>query len=187
MHAKKLADLLIAGDWKGAEALLGPVASVPGAHPSLVYNHGKVLIELGRGREAVAALRRVIAATPERADAWFEMGRAALLHEDFATALEGFQEALALAPDDLDARRNLGRVALRLGRWEVARATWEGFEADNEAEIALYRIAAETRAEDAKARRDRLLESHPDRASVVLALVRSSKGAIPLDLRRRRR
>ena len=185
MRLEPLTEMLVAGDWAGAEALLAPLAARPGAHPSLVYNWGKVLIELDRTREAVVALRRVVAATPERGSAWFELGRAALWHEDFVTGFEGFQAALALDPADRDARRNLGRVALRLGRWQVARTTWQGFAADTEAEIALYRVAAETRADDAAARRARLLAAHPNRAGVILALVRTSKGAIPLDLRRR--
>jgi cytochrome c-type biogenesis protein CcmH/NrfG len=183
MRPDRLTELLIAGDWTAAEALLAPLAARPDAPVAVVYNHGKVLIELGCSREAVAALRRVCAQAPGRADAWFELGRAALLHEDFDTALEAFAEALARDPDDRDARRNLGRVALRLGQWEAARAAWEGLGEDDEAGLALYRIAAETGAPDAPARRARLLAAHPDRAAVILTLVRTSKGAIPLDLR----
>ena len=172
------------GDWPQAEAILGPVAQSPAAPASLVYNYGKVLIELGRSREAVEALSRVVSADPTHANAWFELGRAALLHEDFLSALNGFERAVALDPADADARRNLGRVALRIGEWALARAAWAPFEGhDAEADIALYRIACETRDESAEARRADLMTRYPDRAAVISALVRVSKGAIPLDLR----
>ena len=183
MTLQELHAALVTGDWQKAERLLAPQARRRGAHPSLLYNYGKVLIELGRAGEASAALRRLVAAEPGHGNAWFELGRAALMGEDFAAALEAFGQALSLAPGDEDARRNLGRVALRLGAWETAAEAWSPLEGDPEADIALYRLAAETGAGDAGARRAALLQSHPDRAAVIRALVRVSKGSAPLDLR----
>lgn len=185
MGLEKLAEILIAGDWAGAEALLEPLAVRPDAHPSLVYNWGKVLIELDRPGEAARALRRVVAADPTHVNGWFELGRAAVLREDYETAYDAFEQAHVIDPDDADATRNFARVALRLGCWDEARDAWEALLPDWEAEIALYRIATETRGLDAGQRRATLLETHPDRHAVVMALVRTSKGAIPLDLRRR--
>ncbi len=185
MGLENLTERLIAEDWAGAEALLAPHASAPDAHPSLVYNWGKVLIELDRPGEAARALRRVVAADPTHVNGWFELGRAAIMRDDYETAYHAFEQAHLIDPDDADATRNFARVALRLGYWDQARIAWEGLMPDQEAEIALYRVAAETRAKDAARRRAALLETHPSRPAVVTALVRTSKGAVPLDLRNR--
>lgn len=185
MDLQKLQTALINGDWPTAERLLAPQARHPGAHPSLLYNYGKVLLELGQPQGAAAALKRVVAADPRHGNAWFELGRAALMREDFATALEAFAHALSLDPGDEDARRNLGRVSLRTGAWGLAAQAWGPLEGDAEADIALYRIAAETGAADAGRRREKLLAAHPDRAAVIQTLVRVSKGAVPLNLRAR--
>lgn len=56
---------------------------------------------------------------------------------------------------------------------------------DQEAEIALYRIAAETPTDDTAQRRAAMLEKHPNRQAAVTALVRTPKGARPRDLRNR--
>lgn len=183
MNLQELQAALTTGDWQRAERLLAPLARGREAHPSLLYNYGKVLIELGKAGRAAEALRRAVEAEPGHGNAWFELGRAALMSENFATAREAFGQALFLAPHDEDARRKLGRVALRVGAWELAIKAWEPLAGDPEAEIALYRLAAETGAEEREARRARLLESHPDRAAVIQALVRVSKGTVPLDLR----
>lgn len=162
--------------------MLAPVALAADAHPSLIYNHGKVLLELARFDQALEQLRRAVQAAPRHDAAWFELGRAALEIEDLPTALDAFGMAWALVPGDVDARRNLGRVALRLGRYDVALKAWRGFAGDPEADLALYRIAAETGDPASAAMRAKLLAHHPDRAAVLRVLVRVSKGAIPLNL-----
>lgn len=183
MSLDKLPQMLIDADWVGAERLLAPLAAAPGAAPALVYNYGKVLFELGRYRDSADALAGVVLAAPDHQNAWFELGRATLILEDYGLSYDAFATAFSLDPSDADARRNLARVALRLGRWEVAREAWEIFEGDPEADLALYRVAAETGAADTAERRARLLSAHPHRAEVIHALVRVSKGSIPLDLR----
>lgn len=182
MNAQRLQGLLQAKDWMGAARLLEPMVRGARAHPSLMYNYGKVLIELARYSEAVEQLSRVVEAAPGHDAAWFELGRAALETEDFETAFTAFSRALTLVPNDADARRNLGRVALRLGRYDVARRAWRAFPGDPEASLALYRIAAETGDPEAEAMRVALLATHPDRAAVLKTLVRVAKGVIPLNL-----
>ena len=183
MSLKKLPQMLIDADWAGAERLLAPHAAAADASPSLIYNYGKVLFELGRFEASVATLIRVVEAVPDHQNGWFELGRAALQIEDYGLSYDAFATAFSLDSSDADARRNFARVALRVGRWEVAREAWEVFEGDPEADIALYRISAETGAHDTASRRARLLSAHPQRAQVIQALVRVSKGSIPLDLR----
>lgn len=183
MSQTKLMQMLMTGDWSGAEAMLRPVAEAPSANIATVYNWGKVLIELHRGQEAITALNRVVEAEPNHLNGWFELGRAAVLCEAFETAFRAFGQARALDPGDADTARNLGRLALRLGRWEVAGDAWHVLPAqDPEARIALYRIAAETRDPNAVTLRAALMADHPDRAAVITGLVRVAKGTVPLDL-----
>lgn len=182
MRLDMLNSALARRDWHGAEALLAPLTRPADAHPSLLYNRGKVLMELGRHADAVCCLRRAVTSAPKHAAAWFELGRAAVETGDLATALTGFDHARALDPSDPDTRRNLGRVALRLGQYDTARAAWAGLPDDAEAQLALYRIACETRGHAAPQMRRALLDTHPDRAAVIRTLVRVSKGAIPLTL-----
>lgn len=131
---------------------------------------------------ATGLLCRAVQLAPGHAAAWFELGRAAVAREDFATAMSGFSQALKLTPDDIDARRNLGRVTLRLGAYDAAYTAWAPLRGDPEADLALYRIAAETGDPNAKALRRALIEHHPNTAAVIKTLVRVSKGAIPLNL-----
>lgn len=184
MDVTKLQNALGAGDWATAEAILSPVARQPGAHPSLVYNYGKVLLEQARGPEAVAVLAQVVRAVPEHGDAWFELGRAALLIGDFSQAEAAFERALKLAPQDRDAQRNLARILLRRGKFARAEALWRQLagQSDAEAELALYRTAVELGHEDAASRRAALLRDHPDPQAVFTTLTRVAKGALPLRL-----
>lgn len=182
MELERLNSVLARSDWQGAEAILAPLTKAAGTHPSLLYNHGKVLLELGRHAESMACLHRAVSARPDHAAAWFELGRAAIGAGDLATAVTGFDRALTLDPSDMDARRNLGRVALRLGRYKAAYDAWAGLRDDPEARLALYRIACETGDREAPRLRRALLDTHPDRAAVLRTLVRVSKGAIPLTL-----
>ena len=54
MTQDALVTCLAKGDWVGAEALLAPIAAAPDADPSVVYNWGKLLIELDRTCKSVA-------------------------------------------------------------------------------------------------------------------------------------
>lgn len=182
MDTQRLQNAIARQDWADANAILAPVTATDSAHPAMLYNHGKVLMELGQMQAATALLQRAVQHAPGHAAAWFELGRAAVSQEDFATAMSGFSRALELTPDDIDARRNLGRVSLRIGAYDTAYTAWSPLRGDPEADLALYRIAAETGDPNAKALRRALMESHPNPAAVIKTLVRVSKGAIPLNL-----
>ncbi len=183
MNLAALQQALGTGQWSQAERMLRPVASQAGAPAPMLYNYGKVLLELGRPSDAVRSLRKAVTQAPTHGNAWFELGRAALLAQDLHTAAEAFDKALRCDPQDIAARRNLGRVLLRLGRYHDACATWACLAGDEEADLALYRCAAETADPKADQMRQDLLANHPNRAAVIRTLVRVSRGAVPLDLR----
>ena len=177
----KLPALLAAADWPGAERILKRAAQARGADPSVYYNLGRVLIEQGKWSAALVWLRRAVAARADYVLAWFELGRAAVETRDLELAFKAFQKALALDASDVDARRNLGRVALRLGRYDEARSAWASLAGECEADVALYRVAAEQSLGDVEARRIALRERH-GRAVYLRAIVRVSRGHIPMQL-----
>ncbi|MEP3633621.1 MAG: tetratricopeptide repeat protein [Shimia thalassica] len=182
MNTEHLNLALTRGDWPLAAALLAPLTRGQNAHPSLLYNHGKVLVELGHHCEAMQLFHRCVARAPGHAAAWFEMGRTALSLEELETGFDAFSKVVSLDKTDMDAARNLGRIAIRLGHWQAAERSWSLLKGDPEADLALYRVAAETRNPKAAEMRKSLLETHPDRAAVLRTLVRVSKGAMPLNL-----
>lgn len=175
--------LLAAGDWAAAERLLKRAAKARGAGAPVFYNLGKVCFEMGKLAQAATWLRKALAADPGHVNAWFELGRVAVAREDYETARKSFGRALALDPGDADTRRNLGRVALRLGQYAMAREVWAPLAGDGEADAALYRAAAELRSGDAGQLRRALMARPGHRGAALQALVRVSKGCVPLKLR----
>ena len=175
--------LLAAEDWDGAERLLRRAAKARTAPAEVHYNLAKVLMENGKAAQAGQWFRRAVAARPDYAAAWFEMGRWALVADDLPLAFRAFQKASKLAPADRDARISLGRIALRCGQWDVARRAWDGVEG-TEALQARYRIAAET-GDETGTLLERLLSADLPRPQSLTTITRTAKGRIPRVLPRR--
>ena len=184
MHGlDQLADLLARRDWAKAAKVLERAIASGMRHPSLFYNLGKVHQETGRYDDAKEQFRRAVKLSSAHTNAWFELGRSAVETHDLEVALDAFGKARALDVKDRDTMRNLGRVALRLGEYDIARDAWTPLAGEDEADAALYRIAAETRSDEAEERRDWLLANTRNRAGAIQTLVRVSKGKVPLNLR----
>lgn len=166
--------------WKAAETLLRRQAAKPAATADIFYNLAKVLEADGRGRQARCWLEKAVAARPDYAAAWFELGRWFLADDQLRSAYAAFASAARHAPHDADAKRNLGRLALRLGEWETARSAWSAID-DVEAQCARYRITVET-GNDAGQQLDALLEMSGARPVVLKAMTRTARGRIPLRL-----
>ena len=173
-----LPPLLAAQDWPAAERLLRRLVKGKAPPPAVFYNLAKVLEAAGKPSQVKHWLERAVVADPRYGLAWFELGRIALERFELETAKAAFQQATGLMPTDTDARRNLGRVALRLGDWVTAADCFAG-QTDKEAQVARYRIAAETGA-DSRALRDALLAQRDWRPDTLKALTRTAKGSIPL-------
>ncbi|SMX27510.1 Tetratricopeptide repeat protein [Pelagimonas phthalicica] len=175
-----LPSFLQAQDWEKAEQLLRRAAKAEAAPAEVFYNLAKVLEAAGKPRQRKVWLQRAIQARPGYGLAWFELGRISLEEDDLEAAWLAFSRVAALDPSDGDARRNLGRVALRLGYWDDARLAFMGA-TDREAKEAQYRIASEM-GEDTTALRDELLQDKENRAETLRSLTRASKGSLPLRL-----
>jgi Ca-activated chloride channel homolog len=98
---------------KAMESFAAATASRP-ADLRLKFNLADALYKNGKYAEAVAALAPIAgnAASPLAAPARFNLGNALFQQGNYRDAVAAYRGALELAPDDLDARRNL-EMALR--------------------------------------------------------------------------
>ena len=85
----------------------------------------------GWSARAAVLVERAVAAPGASWRAWNARGVIADRRNDFATADESYQRALALAPRASDVLNNLGWSFLLRGRWEDAKATLEQAAAAN--------------------------------------------------------
>lgn len=177
---KSLPALLSGHDWPAAERLLRRLAKGKAPPPEVFYNLAKVLEAAGKPDQMKHWLQRAAIANPNYGIAWFELGRIALDQGALNEGQAAFQRAADLMPTDKDATRNLGRIALRLGDWDKATACFAR-QTDKEAQLARYRIAAET-GSSTKDLRYALLAQSAWRPEVIKTLTRTAKGAVPLSL-----
>lgn len=173
-----------AGDWRGAEARLMAVAARPDAPPAVFHNLGRVLMMRLAAPQAVAWLRRAVAADPRHPPSWFELGRCLFELRDFAGARDAFLAAGRLMPRDPDCLRLAGRAALAAGDWRGAADAFAALErlvpGDEEALLKGYTALSELRAPQAMALRDRLLANDRLRGGALIRTVRASAGRLPL-------
>ena len=86
---------------------------------------GAVLVDLGRYREALAALERALEHDPDLALAWHELGLAAHRLGDGNRALLALDRAFALEPHTAPLKLR-GRVLRDAGRYPAAEVAFEG-------------------------------------------------------------
>ncbi|WP_310619164.1 tetratricopeptide repeat protein [Flexibacterium corallicola] len=173
--------LISAGRWQEAETLLKKASRRKECPAELHYNLGKVYEQLGKTEKIGPCFLQAVQKLPDYSIAWFELGRWQVAQNQLDRALASFQKVVALSPADQDAWRNVGRLGLRLGLWAVAKDAWEKLSGE-EADQALYRIAAETGDETAPALLSTLLEAPSARPRILKEMVRTAKGRIPLRL-----
>lgn len=95
------------------------------------HARGVAALVAGNPAEAVEALRRAVAMSPERADAWSDLAVAEIALASskgnsrlFDAAIRSAERAIALAPRDASAHFNRGVAAERLGRMGDARVSY---------------------------------------------------------------
>ncbi len=100
------------GELAAAAAAYERSLSLEAGNANTLANYGFLLVQLGRAREAIGLLEPVMRAAGSTALIWTAAGHAYRAVGDEASAVEAFREAVALAPNDMEARYNLA-VALR--------------------------------------------------------------------------
>ncbi len=83
---------------------------------------GALLIERRRFADAEVELKRAVADKPDLAEAWFNLGQAAAMQKDCATALAAYARATRLSPTDADGFINQSVAARKCGRLPEATA-----------------------------------------------------------------
>lgn len=174
----KIPKLILNQDWIAAERLLKKAAQSKNASPDVFYNLAKVLEARNKYRQCGVWFRKAVNARRDYQIAWFELGRWSVSYGMLRSAFEAFENAYILDSKDKDAAINLARVALRLGKWEIAGRLWEQFD-DQEAKQAMYRICVES-GEDGIQTLKNLLSQKSIRAEVIKTMTRTAKGRIPL-------
>ncbi len=109
---------------------------------------GAALIELGRYREAFAALEQALERDPDLALAWHELGYAAYRIGDPSRALLALDRAFGLEPH-AETLRLRGRILREGGRYQAAEVAFEGAaqaaEHREQREVAEHEILATRR------------------------------------------
>ena len=85
------------------------------------YNRGRALRDLGRTDEAVAELRRAVAIDSGFASALEALASIEAEQGDFERSAELWARVVELRPENADARYDLGRSLMQLGRKDESR------------------------------------------------------------------
>jgi tetratricopeptide (TPR) repeat protein len=83
---------------------------------------GRMALARRNGKEAVQAFRTVLHDQPELATVQYLLGQAYQLVGETNLAQESFERAVALYPDQMDAKRSLAALESRRGNYQQARA-----------------------------------------------------------------
>ena len=83
---------------------------------------GRMALARRNGKDAVQAFRTVLHDQPELSTIHYLLGQAYQLTGDTNLAKESFERAVALYPDQVDAKRSLAGLESKIGRYQQARA-----------------------------------------------------------------
>ena len=119
----KLAEMdLLAGRQAEAERQVQEVLQAnPRSSDGLILS-GRMALAKRNGKEAVQAFRIVLHDQPDMATVHYLLGHAYQLTGETNLAKESFEQAVALYPDQVDAKRSLAVLESKSGRYELARA-----------------------------------------------------------------
>lgn len=119
----KLAEMdLVAGRQVEAERQVQEVLKEnPRSSDGLMLS-GRMALARRNGKDAVQAFRTVLHDQPELATGHYLLGQAYQLTGETSLAKESFERAVALYPDQVDAKRSLAVLESKSGRYQQARA-----------------------------------------------------------------
>lgn len=108
------------GRWLVVSELLARKCVLLPEDSTLRFEHAAALMRIGRWIEAIAPLMTVVERQPERVDAWHNLALCNQALGQISEARRCWDRVVALAPNDLDARRRRGETELDLGDWKAA-------------------------------------------------------------------
>lgn len=176
-------------DWQAALALADQLIAALPENPSLLYNKGLVLKNLGRIPDSVACFRETLVLAPDHHNAQFELASALLETGQIDESARRFEDYLEAVPDDADAILNLGIALVQLGRTEAAIPHLGYAHSKLGTAQALQWLATAKRDSGELAAAEDLLAQLPadDRnaqAARLKILTQGAKGRFPLDARK---
>ena len=170
------------GDARRSLALLEPLARRSADSPSFLYEYGQSLGGVGRGKEAIAALRRAVHLEPSHAGAWRALGDQLAVAGDEAGSHEAYEKHLATAIRDPQLIECVD--LLRAGKLAKAEQLARDFLKQHPADVSAIRILADIgiklgQFDDARLLLERCLELAPDfllaRHNYAVTLVRQQR------------
>ncbi|MDD1516730.1 MULTISPECIES: O-linked N-acetylglucosamine transferase, SPINDLY family protein [Bradyrhizobium] len=111
------------GQFADAEPLLKKAARVDPGNPDVLFNYANVLRALNKPDDALAWLAKVIALSPNFADAHLNRGAILIARQQLRDAIAEFDRAIVIAPSSA-AFANRGSALQQLGRLEEARDSY---------------------------------------------------------------
>jgi Tfp pilus assembly protein PilF len=108
------------GAWRQAEAHYREAVRLGVAVPDAHYNYGVLLLLQHRDEEAAAAFKLTIAANPDHAGAWNNLGQVAERGGRWPDALEAYRRAVERMPADDTMRFNMARMLIATERYTEA-------------------------------------------------------------------
>ncbi|HZW59557.1 MAG TPA: sulfotransferase [Woeseiaceae bacterium] len=105
---------------KSLQSFKNALALVPG-HPDALNNMAQALRRLGRFDEARPLLERLAAQKPQAAQVRYALADTLYKSNDVTAAIENYQAAVRLDPDDRRSRTGLGETYEAVGRFREAR------------------------------------------------------------------
>ncbi|MDB5802732.1 MAG: hypothetical protein JWN73_54 [Betaproteobacteria bacterium] len=133
-------------DHAGAEELYRQALALMPGRPSILFNLGRVLLDLGRMEEAEDLFRQVVEQAPDH-EGCFNLGLSLAGQGRFADALPAYEQALALTPGFAPAQAARGWALEQLNRLQEAlagHARSVELDADNaEYQVSFSRCAAQ--------------------------------------------
>lgn len=179
---------LAAADWQAALGLVDQLIAALPANPSLPYNKGLVLKNLGRVSDSLVCFRETLGLAPDHHNAQFELAAALLETGQIDESARRFEDYLAAVPEDADAALNLGIALVQQGRAEAAIPHLGYAQSKLGTAQALQWLATAKRDSGELAAAEDLLAQLPadDRnaqAARLKILTQGAKGRFPLDSR----
>ncbi|TQV75698.1 tetratricopeptide repeat protein [Denitrobaculum tricleocarpae] len=175
-------------DWTEALLLADKLIALLPENPSLAYNKGLVLKNLGRVPESLACFQATLDLAPDHHNAQFELAAALLESGQIEESARRFEDYLAAVPDDADASLNLGIALVQLGCAEAALPHLGYAQSRLGSAQALQWLATAKRDRgDLTAAEDLLAQLPADDANAQAArlkiLTQGTKGRLALDTR----
>lgn len=101
-----------------AQQLAGEVTTRAAKNPRLRIDFAEVLLDFNLANDALVLLQIAEKQPPASAELFFALGRARELKGEPTLAQKGFQRAIALDPNSVDALQALARIMAGQGQWE---------------------------------------------------------------------